>query len=366
MEENIIKKQLDEFQDSLRQMKNVDGLLRNVKLYLGKVDAGKEWTDNWEQAYKRFLHIQSYCDFIDEDSLILLGRTGTGKTSILRCICKSVNMKKIDSYNIAIMAQFDEILEKLIKTIDDFNSPAINFQLVKVISMYINCYVMKALLNQKEKPNPNSAMYSYIKDNHLYDLGDGRYDSGINKLQEMLNIARGRSGKVGQAVNEVMTVAEIISAFQQNGYEDAYREMIGELKDKRVLVLIDTLDEYDLRNAQLVLCVKALIAACFEYYNNSSASHIFVKLSIPSEIHTHLIEKLPGKQQGNTVVIQWKNNDLLKMIAIRLLEWCKNEKKQVIKFEKEYTYEDFYDDNTNAAKNAKERKNRIEWFHLWD
>lgn len=355
MEENIIKKQLDDFQDSITQMKNVDGLLKNAKLYLGKVDAVKEWNDDSNEAYKRFLHTQSYCDFVEEDALILLGRTGTGKTSILRCLCENVNQKKVNLYNIAITAQFNEILENLINVVDDFNSPIINTQLVKIISMYINCYVMKALLNQKDYIDTSSAMYSYIRDNQLYDLGDENYGrSGINKIHSMIKASKQLSGKPGEIANDIATVADILSAFSQNGYEEAYIEMMKVLRNKKVLVLIDTLNEYDLRDARIVLCVKALIASCFDYYNNTATNHIFVKISIPSEIHTHLIEQLPGKQQGNTVVIQWTNNDLLKMIAIRLLAHYENSEEKVLNFEEKYSYKDFYDDNINATCNAKQ------------
>ena len=354
MEENAIKKQLEEFQDSINPMKNVDGLLKNVKLYLGKIDAVKEWNDNREEAYKRFLHTQSYCDFIDEDALILLGRTGTGKTSILRCLCENVNLKKVNSYDIAIMAQFNEILENLMDVVDDFNSAMINSQLVRIISMYLNCYVMKALINQNMCKKNSSAMYSYIHKNHLYDLGDEKYiHSGISKIQKMIKASKQLSGKAGEVANNIATIADIIDAFKQNGYEEAYQEMINVLQSKRVLVLVDTLNEYDLRDARIVLCVKALIATCFEYYNNSAANNIFVKISIPSEIHTHLIEQLPGKQQGNTVVIQWTNNDLLKMIAIRLLAHSMKYEEKILKFEEKYKYEDFYDDNANSVENAK-------------
>lgn len=353
MEENVIKEQLEEFQDSLNTMKNVDGLLKNVKLHLGKIDAVKEWNDNREEAYKRFLHTQSYCDFIDEDALILLGRTGTGKTSILRCLCENVNLKKVNLYDIAIMVQFNEILENLMNVVDDFNSSMINSQLVKVISMYLNCYVMKALLNQ-DKCKKTSAMQSYIQNNHLYDLGDAKYvRSGINKIQNMIKASKQFSGKAGEVANNIATIAEIIDAFKKNGYEEAYEEMMDALQYRKVLVLVDTLNEYDLRDARIVLCVKALIATCFEYYNNTATNNIFVKISIPSEIHTHLIEQLPGKQQGNTVVIQWTNNDLLKMIAIRLLAHSVNSKEKILSFDGKYKYDDFYDDNANSVENAK-------------
>lgn len=354
MEENIIKNQLEEFNDPIIQMKNVDGLLRNVKLYLGTVDAEKEWNDNPEEAYRRFLHTQSYCDFIDKDALILLGRTGTGKTSILRCICENVNKRKIESYDMAIMVQFNEILQNLVNTVDDFNNPVINDQLVKIISMYINCYIMKELINRDDYKTNSSAMYSYIYNNHLYDLGDDKFSrSGINKIQTMIKSSKQMSGKVGEIANNITTVIDILEAFTDNGYEKAYKEMVNALTGRRVMVLIDTLDEYDLRDPKVVLCVKALIATCFGYYNNSEKNHIYVKISIPSEIHTHLIEMLPGKHQGNTVVIQWKNSDLIKMIAIRLLDFCSKNKNKLIQFNEKYKYDDFYDDNLNSTMNAK-------------
>lgn len=353
MEENTFKKQLEKPIGRIVKMKNVDGFLKNVKQYLGTVDAIKEWNDNPKDAYKRFLHTQSYQDFIEEDALILLGRTGTGKTSILRCICENVNNQNIATYKMAIMVQFNEILDAIMTTIDDFNSPTINTQLIDIISMYINCHIMKALLN-KQNIDKTSKIKSYIKNNHLYDLGDYKYNhNGINKIYNMVKKSQDLSGKSGEIAKNVTTIMDIISAFSQNGYDEAYQEMMNILKDNKVLVLIDTLDEYDLRDAKLVLSVKALIATCFKYYNNASINHINIKISIPSEIHTHLIEMLPGKQQGNTVVIQWKNNDLIKMIAIRLLYFINCNKNKCINLRNSYRYEDFYDDNNDALSNAK-------------
>lgn len=355
MEENTFKKRLEKPIGKIVKMKNVDGFLKNVKQYLGTVDAIKEWNDNPEDAYKRFLHTQSYQDFIEEDALILLGRTGTGKTSILRCICENVNNQSITTYKMAIMVQFNEILDTIMTTIDDFNDPTINTQLVNIISMYTNCHIMKMLLNKHDiNVNKVSKMKSYIKNNHLNDLGDYKYThNGINKIYSMVKKSQDLSGKSGEIAKNVTTIMDIVAAFSQNGYEEAYQEMMGILKDNNVLVLIDTLDEYDLRDARLVLSIKALIATCFKYYNDVSVNHINIKISIPSEIHTHLIEKLPGKQQGNTVVIQWKNNDLIKMIAIRLLYFINHSKNTCISFGDSYKYDDFYDDNSKSVINAK-------------
>ena len=58
-----------------------------------------------------------------------------------------------------------------------------------------------------------------------------------------------------------------------------------------------------------------------------------------------LVEELPGKQQENTVIIQWSQNELIRLAALRLLESSKSNKygKMVLKFDEKFMYKDFYD-----------------------
>lgn len=51
--------------------------------YLGNVDAKTEWDHNRDLARHIFLHTDAYSSYLKDDSLILLGRTGVGKTAIL-------------------------------------------------------------------------------------------------------------------------------------------------------------------------------------------------------------------------------------------------------------------------------------------
>ena len=342
------------FQDIHIRMRNFDGYIQNVMPYLGAIDAEKEWNDDPENAYKKFLHTRSFSSFLSDDALILLGRTGTGKTAILRSICECVKTKRITEYDHAIIVPFDEMLNVLFKTQDNYNEGYIAESLKNLITMYINCYVMKELINQNEKPRKNSKMRTYLVNNHFYNPEDDNFSqTGINRLQRVLEVGANGTGRIAETISEAVTVTNVIAALKGSEYEEAYKEMKKELQDKRVLVLIDTLNEYDLKDDKTVISIKALIATCFSFYNSSKNRNIFVKISIPSEIHTHLIEMLPGKQQGNTVVIQWSNNDLIKMIAIRLLYYSRNKGKKYFHFDDHYQYSDFYDDNPKGVDNAK-------------
>lgn len=78
---------------SLEQMTNMDAIGINDTQYLGEQDATKEWNDNEEEAYNFFLHTDAYHSFLDSSALILLGQTGTGKTSISRCLESQIKEK---------------------------------------------------------------------------------------------------------------------------------------------------------------------------------------------------------------------------------------------------------------------------------
>lgn len=350
---NPHSEKLKSFNDQLIPMKNVDGLITNVDLHLGNFGAEKEWNDDPQKAHQLFLHTNSYKDFSKPHSLILLGRTGTGKTAILRCLYDHVQKKKSNDYSLAVIVPFNEILDNLIETSSDYLDAATSQHLKDIIARYINCYVMKALIKHYNLTSSvKSKMYAYIKESGLYDIGDTEYMPGcVNKFHEMIKASLAIS-EGNSKLSFMCTALEMANIFLKHNYQEAYVEMCTYLQNERILVLVDTLNEYDLRDARIVASVKALISTCFDYYNNVNKNHIYVKISLPSEIHTHLVESLPGKQQANAVVIQWRNNDLIKMIALRLLQYCREQHPEKFIFCSNYEYSDFYEGNI-AAENAK-------------
>lgn len=352
-----------ELKDPVIMMENIDGFLPNPQRYIELDDAEIEWSWDPQSAKIKFLYTKAYKDFSKTSSLLLLGRTGTGKTAILRYLAEKVNRGKNANYNSAIVIEFDEILNVLAVDEIDFTDVNVIYTLQQIISACINTEIMLQLLfDAKNSGQELKKIRAYLSGKRLYKEENGSVvHDRIDKLLNSIKRAGDLPGKAGEHVNNVVAISDFMISLMENlrtcGYDDAFDEMRNILKEKEMLVLVDTAKNYNLRDKRVVLCTKALVSACFEFYKNAKRDHIWMKASIPSEVYTSLVNMLPGKQQGNTVIIQWSSKDLIKMIAMRLLEYSKKSISEddsiSIRFKRDYHYSDFYDENSEAFDNAR-------------
>lgn len=154
-------------------------------------------------------------------------------------------------------------------------------------------------------------------------------DTGANR-QDFIEIVSNSLDKLKPSEPSIATelafflkdlAMSIRNKLKNDSYDEAKKELELLLKsfDYDYLVLIDNADNYPLKEASVIVTIKSLIKVCFSHYTEASEKHIYVKVSIPSEVYTSVFNELPGKRQGNTVVIQWTNNELKRMIALRLV-----------------------------------------------
>ena len=66
-----------------RQRALVTDMQETIPPYLGCGSAESEWQEDPHNARKQFIAINSYSEFAEPSSVLLIGRIGTGKTSIL-------------------------------------------------------------------------------------------------------------------------------------------------------------------------------------------------------------------------------------------------------------------------------------------
>lgn len=338
---------------SFSQMPSVASLAREARNHLGVGIAEKEWQDNPKLASKKFLHIGAYHRFLEEDTLILLGRTGTGKTSILKSIEYNINNNECDSYTDVILDDFTELFNVLLHQSINESEAITMKQMETIIDTTVITMVMLHMVNTYSDSDNLKKVKNYLVANNLYSKNKIK-----NFLKNVLLSFRTTStGKASEIYNSVADIYSFIKNELSAEFSEAKEELIVFLNNKKVLVMFDSLNNYNVCKKDEILAIKALISTCFTYYINNSTNHIYLKIALPSEVHTRILDSLPGKQQGNTVLIQWKYKDLISFVALRFLYWAKDSKTRKLNldlcFADKYNFEDLLLDNDFSYENSK-------------
>lgn len=151
-EKEKIKRELcEKYKEDFRPCTQIFPPQDSVSEYLGDLDADNEWSNNSEGAYAQFLNTNAYRKFIIPENLILMGRTGTGKSSILNRYAYAVNNNEGNTgFDLAINIKFESFFDKL--KIYGFNNN-INSYISDGIELIIKLQILQSLLinadNQK-------------------------------------------------------------------------------------------------------------------------------------------------------------------------------------------------------------------------
>lgn len=139
-----------------------------------------------------------------------------------------------------------------------------------------------------------------------------------------------------------------------NDYKKALKELETFLTSsrKKVLVLLDSFDEYKINDKAFVIATKALILACFQIFCNSAQKCIHFKMALASEVYTRVLTHLPAQSQTNTVVILWSYKELIRCMALRFVSWYHDplakhqDKRELFSFLQNYKVSDLRNSRT--------------------
>lgn len=123
--------------------------------YLGSVDAKTEWSHDPLLARHKFLHTEAYTKFLNDDALILIGRTGVGKTAILLCIEDDINKQDENAISCSYVVNIDcnDILNDLAKLDGVFSQTPINAsnEIKRIINIIIKTGIMRKIIEIESK-----------------------------------------------------------------------------------------------------------------------------------------------------------------------------------------------------------------------
>lgn len=367
--DSLVYKPFDD--EEFKHMPSADGLTTSILPYylLGDVSAKIEWSKRPDKARNTFVHLNAYKHFIDEEQLLLLGRTGSGKSAIMCCLKDDIENQRISQYSDVLQideAKFCEKLAELCYDIDIDRFDATN-KITEAIVMTINTRVMLYCFDQfKCERGELKSIIKYLLSLGLIQTNDNSFLKNLDNLtsdqlqKSFKDIGNNSLNKVLSTTKILLTVRKMFknnedTVIEENGdYLNALNELGAFLseRNKKILVLLDSFDEYKINDKAFVVAVKSLINACFNIYSISSSNRVYFKMAIASEVYTRVLTHLPAQRHTNTVAIIWSYKELMICMALRFVSWYHDlegkhsDKHYLFSFLNDYSISDLKNSNT--------------------
>ena len=292
----------------------------SVEHRLGSFDAQKEWKKE-KEACAKFLNTKAYKSFIKDDYVILIGRTGTGKTSILKRLQYDIESGTNKDYKYVIPINFKPYLVELLKYGEINNTTQGLSDLADNIHMMLDLEVIRMVYSKTDytKQNPSFAnrIKKYLTDKKITE----RTNIFRKAIEEMAEIYKEKFA--GNILSTISVLDNLKKRYINSEYDEILNDIYKYLSNNKVVILVDTMDRYNIRESGVVIVIQTLVEQAFEYYNNYESNNILVKIALPAELASVFVYKLPEKKQQNAVVIEWKYKELINMLAIRFYYYCK-------------------------------------------
>ena len=333
--------------ETFRHMPTADGISSMVRsnYLLGDVSGKIEWTQQPDKARDTFIHLSSYEHFIDENQLLLLGRTGSGKSAIIYSLKNDINEGIVNRYSDAIQIDEKDFCEKLAEMCYDIDinrfdatnkvTSAVVMSIYTQVMLYC-CETFKDSRSQLRHITKYLLANKFItaKAENLSEILDKLSSDDYEKHIEDIY----RNNIIGTVFNVARLLSRTCDIIKENddnsGSMNEYNRALKELTEfltrngKVVLVLLDSFDEYKINDKAFVIAIKSLILACFRIFCDSMQNHIYFKMALASEVYTRVLTHLPAQNQTNTVAILWSYKELIKCMALRFVSWYHDPKAQ--------------------------------------
>lgn len=337
--EKIRNELRNRYQPSWNECEEVFTPMNAIKDYLGDTDADIEWSINEEAAYKTFLNIEAYEKFKENENIILVGRTGTGKSSILNRYKYAVEHGEIADFNIVVEVKFQRFFDKLKLYNFEESSNAIHY-IKDVLEIVIQLVIMQEVIKSvNSKTDEMDSLKNFLSSNGISVDAD-IIERFCDDLDEKFN--------PGDKLRDAMLLIKRTYNFIVN--DDSVEKLKKVLAGKKVVILADSLDYYDITERRIIILNRALIELAFDYFRQLKSKRFLLKVAVPSEVYKHILEGIVAKKKAKTVTIEWRYKDLIMMLALKTFYCFKMGNYNFAKdFIEEYNLEDFY--NFNIAYN---------------
>lgn len=318
------------------ETKNPSDQFSAITDYLGKGDAVKEWTNKYETA-SFFTPTNSFSDFKSKDKLFLVGLRGSGKTAMMNMLDYEIQNKDqdegyINQYLISTIidqeAAYHELATNIqLSELKNLSANTLVFNIQKKWHWVIITSLMQAIVEKTKETGCLKFSQSEKKfidkiENYLIDQDLINHNNANlrNPIKRVVKILSEESIKAQSDPTQVTAcIMNVINRLYSIEFEDAKDALIQIIVRHSGfgLVMIDSIESYDMKDKVSSAIVVSLIDAALQFYNNSDHDRILIKVAFPLEIYSHLVPRNREKMIGRRTVIRWSHQDLVSLIAKR-------------------------------------------------
>jgi len=253
----------------------------------------------------------SYASLRTNPSLII-GRRGSGKTSILSAI------KLAKRFKVAVEVQSDDTFQEIVTLVDESTSSHVipetvskAWQRIIWALLFEQLLVSSVRLSVDEKTRIRK---------YLQAIGYEPKDVISQLLNFVVHVIKSRADQAETAIEALNALFDA-----NNTFEDIKILALTALKRSKAkaVVLIDNIEKIDLSSQSMSLAVSGLLMAVDTF--KMPTVPVNVRCCIPAEIYPQLtkIAANSDKSFDSEVVLHWNSGELIKLAAIRFKEFVR-------------------------------------------
>ncbi|MFB0553717.1 MAG: P-loop ATPase, Sll1717 family [Phycisphaerae bacterium] len=300
------------------------------KPILGEVDADTEWAQESEAA-NLFLRTESYETFTQPNFIFLFGRRGTGKTAMMRMLKYEVTNGHNSYYSYAHLLSQEDAYHQLathlrMSPLSTLPQPELVYQLTNkwrwVIMLSAMTAVVKAHKDTKvAEQDPDIAVIKKYLTHSIPDtVKTITAESETSPLSSVLAVVTDELDAVDYSPTRVgSALIKITRRLFSPDYEQACQALSRIIKKshKACVVMVDSIELYNLRDSVAQAVTTALMDAAYRMYGSSQNNGVVVKVAFPSEVYPYLNSINREKTEGKNLFILWRYRDLVTLLAKR-------------------------------------------------
>lgn len=259
-----------------------------------------------QDEYKKFYYNQSRfnAEALEEDVYLIVGRRGSGKTSLTKYFGFQEHIKKAHSIDVDEPNIYSGILQDLA------DKPSLSADLAVIEVGKIWDFLIWSLIFDEFRERDTAIKSAALvvrrgnASHFVHDLLTGLVKKFVDE-----------SGKVASDIANTMTSPV---------FENAKAKVLEITRKEPVIVAIDTFERYNREDTAMMIVTAALIQRANEFNITYANRGIHVKAFVSAEIFPHIKESIitnTTKFIRNPVYLRWKPRDLIRLIMWRFYRY---------------------------------------------